>query len=189
MRNSTIKGLLLLGIFSLLYGCKEAPKKPEKMAQEQNEANMRNNTVEKEYAQLLVEVIHDQLYEVELGKVGLKKSQNAKLKDFAAVLQKHHQARLEKLQALAAELEYSIPNNLSDQQWDDLNKLENQKPNDFDRTWIKEVISKHNSSVNTLVDGIEDTTNMRIKSELNETLQEVRSHLETATQFENSLKK
>lgn len=188
MKITVLKWMLLLAACTALYSCKDHPKKPEKMAQEQNEANLQNNPREKDYSQLLVEVIHDQLYEIELGKVGIKKTQNLKLRDFASELQKHHQERLEKLKSLAAELEYAVPNNLSDNQWDDLNNLENQKPNEFDREWIKEVISKHNSSVNKLVDGIADTNNSRIKEALNETLQEVRSHLETATQFKNTIK-
>ena len=181
--------LISVFLFGALLSCREnkRPDNPEKVAQKQNEANLKNMPEEKDNSKLLVDIIHSQMYEVEMGKIGKEFAVNAKIKDFAKQIEQHHQTRLEKLYALADSYNYSMPHDLSDSQWDDINEIKSQNSNDFDQKWLNEIISVHNKSIDELVDGIEDLNDIRITNELNETLQEVRSHLETASRLQNSL--
>ncbi|MCS4239785.1 putative outer membrane protein [Myroides gitamensis] len=173
----------------LLASCKDRPnaKEPEKIAKEQNKANQQHTVEQKnaDYSSYLVDVVHDQLFEVELGKLGKRKSNNEKIRDFAEELEKHHESRLQKLNALASDMMYAVPHNLSDKQWDEIQDLEKTNAKNFDQKWLEVVISKHNKAADVLIDAINNVDNYNMRTQLNETLQEVRSHLEAATFIKN----
>lgn len=181
--------ILSLFLFGTLVSCRDSrkPDRPEKVAQEQNEANLKDRPEEEDNSELLVDIIHTQLYEVELGKIGKEHGMNSKIKEFAKEIELNHQKRLDKLYVLASDYKYAVPHNLSDLQWNDVKKLSEKKSKDFDQKWLNEVISTHNKAVDKLVDGIEELNDIKMKEELNVTLQEVRAHLESATQLQNTL--
>ncbi len=159
---------------------------PDHIAKEQNQANHQYHTEQqKDYSSYLVDVVQDQLFEIELGKLGKRKSKNEKVRDFAAELEKHHQNRLEKLNNLANDFAYMMPHNLSDKQWEEIKDLEKSNAKNFDEKWIDVVISKHNKAADVLIKAINNVDNSTIRTQLNETLQEVRSHLEAATYIKN----
>ena len=182
----SILSLFVIGAFASC-GDNKKPDRPEEMAKEQNEANLKDRPEEEDNSELLVDIIHTQLYEVELGKTGKEHGTNSKIKEFANEIESSHQKRLDKLYALASDYKYAVPSNLSDLQWNDVKKLSDKKSKDFDQKWLNEVISTHNKAVDNLVKGIEDVNDAKMKEELNATLQEVRVHLESATQLQNYL--
>lgn len=182
---------LFLALFMALFAtsCRERAKvkEPEKIAKEQNKANQQHNPEQKnkDYSSYLVDVVHDQLFEVELGKLGKRKSNNDKIRDFAAELEKHHENRLQKLSELARDFTYAVPHNLSDNQWDEIQDLERTSAQNFDEKWLTVVIVKHNEAADVLIQAINNIDNQKMRNQLNETLQEVRSHLEAATFIKN----
>ncbi|MGS4344475.1 DUF4142 domain-containing protein [Myroides odoratus] len=188
----TYKNPLLIVIFliALITSCKDQPKAkaPEKIAKEQNQANQQHQVEHKkvvDYSKYLVDIVHDQLFEIELGKLGKRKSNNENIRDFAAELEKHHEKRLQKLNVLATDFQYAVPHNLSDKQWEEIQDLEQTKAKNFDKKWLELVISKHNKAADVLIDAINQIDNANMRNQLNETLQEVRSHLEAATFIQN----
>ncbi|WP_230493093.1 DUF4142 domain-containing protein [Myroides odoratimimus] len=205
-----IKMIFLALIIALAaIACKERPtaKDPEKMAKDQNKANLdhtnysqdnyhredskqgmnQNNHNDKKYADIIVDVISDQLYEIELAKTGKTRANSLRVREFATELEKHHTKRLQQLNALAGQFNYAIPRNLSDSQWKDIQDIESTNSKKFDKKWIDEVISAHNKAVDILIKGIDKTDHINIKNELNNTLQEVRSHLESANYIKNNI--
>lgn len=188
--NKVIKismlGLFVIGGFASCNDNKKADK-PEEVAKEQNEANLKDRPEAEDNSEILVEVINAQLYEVELGKIGKEHGINSKIKEFGSEIESNHQKRLERLYSLANDYNYAVPRNLSDAQWNDVKKLGDKKAKDFDQKWLNEVISTHNKAVDKLVDGIEDVNDAKMREELNVALQEVRTHLESATQLQNTL--
>ncbi|WP_060874723.1 DUF4142 domain-containing protein [Myroides odoratus] len=189
MKLHTKTLFLAFFMLALLASCKDRPnaKEPEKIAKEQNKANQQHTVEQKntDYSSYLVDVVHDQLFEVELGKLGKRKSNNEKIRDFAGELEKHHENRLQKLNALASDMMYAVPHNLSDKQWEEIQDLEKTNAKNFDQKWLEVVISKHNKAADVLIDAINHVDNYSMRTQLNETLQEVRSHLEAATFIKN----
>jgi len=173
----------------LTLSCKDktTSKEPQKIAKEQNKANQQHLDQQKQedYSSYLVDVVHDQLFEVELGKLGKRKSNNERIQELASQLEQHHENRLRKLNALASDLMYAVPHNLSDKQWEEIQDLEKTSAKNFDQKWIEVVISKHNKAADLLINAINKVDNYKMRNELNETLQEVRSHLEAATYIKN----
>ncbi|MHC5201520.1 DUF4142 domain-containing protein [Myroides sp. LJL119] len=185
---------LVLGICS---GCKQSTAKdPEKMAKEQNRANLPQNQDDqlnpfsdhkspqaKQNSDILVEVVNSQLYEIELAKVAKRKTSSAKVKEYADQLEKQHTSRLGKLNSLAKDHNYVVPSNLSAMDWENIQDLENTPTNKFDKQWIDIIIKKHNKAVDVLLTGIQETDQSSIKGELNNTLLETRKHLESANEL------
>ncbi|MDM1407045.1 DUF4142 domain-containing protein [Myroides sp. DF42-4-2] len=187
LHTKTLFLFFFLSVF--LASCKDQPKakEPEKIAKEQNKANQQHTVEQKhvDYSSYLVDVVHDQLFEVELAKLAKRKSNNEKIREYAAELEKHHENRLQKLNALASDMIYAVPHNLSDKQWEELHDLEETNAKNFDKEWMEVVISKHNKAADVLIDAINNVDDYNMRTQLNETLQEVRAHLETATLIKN----
>ncbi|MDM1407047.1 DUF4142 domain-containing protein [Myroides sp. DF42-4-2] len=189
MKRDTIFFLLVICIALVAVSCSDrrpTAKDPDAIAKDQNQANQQHITgQQKDYSSYLVDVVQDQLFEIELGKLGKRKSNSDKIQDFAAELEKHHQNRLKKLNSLANDFAYMMPHNLSDKQWEEIKDLEKTNAKNFDEKWIDAVISNHNNAADVLIKSINKVDNNKIRTQLNETLQEVRSHLEAATYIKN----
>ncbi len=189
MKSHTKTLFLTFFILVFLASCKDRPKakEPEKIAKEQNKANQQHTLEQqnKDYSSYLVDVVHDQLFVAELGKLGKRKSNNEKIRDFASELEKKPEDRLQKLNALASDMRYAVPHNLSDKQWEEIEDLEKTNAKNFDEKWLEVVISKHNKAADVLIDAVNNVDNYNMRTQLNETLQEVRLNLETATSIKN----
>jgi putative membrane protein len=85
--------------------------------------------------------------EVELGNLAQKKSSNDNVKSFGAMMVKDHSAANEKLKALAASKNISLPTSSSVGQMASKAKLEVLTGETFDKSYIKGMVQDHRDDI------------------------------------------
>ncbi len=85
--------------------------------------------------------------EVELGSLAQQKSSNQSVKDFGAMMVKDHSAANEKLKAVAAAKNISLPTSPSVGQMATKTKLEVLSGDTFDKSYVKGMIKDHQEDI------------------------------------------
>jgi putative membrane protein len=85
--------------------------------------------------------------EVELGQLAQQKATNSAVKDFGAMMVKDHTAANEKLKALAASKQVSLPDSSSVMQKATRTKLNMLSGDTFDKSYIKGMIEDHKTDI------------------------------------------
>jgi putative membrane protein len=168
----------LIAVFTL-SSCQNSNSADSKeMAEDQNEEKFDTKTAEQN-AQLMVDLVSGQYYEIRLARYAMQKSTNSEVKSIAGMMITDHTNFLDKLKSLAAEKSISLPNEDSTVVNNKIDDLKDKKPMDFDKAWTNAMIDKHQATVDKIQKAIDDkNTDPDIKALLNNTLPTVRMHLE-----------
>jgi putative membrane protein len=85
--------------------------------------------------------------EVELGQLAQQKAANSSVKDFGAMMVKDHSAANDKLKALAASKQVSLPDSPSMMQKASKTKLNMMSGESFDKSYVKGMIDDHKQDI------------------------------------------
>jgi putative membrane protein len=85
--------------------------------------------------------------EVELGQLAQQKATNPAVKEFGAMMVKDHSAANDKLKALAASKQVSLPDGSSVMQKATKTKLNMMSGNSFDKSYVKGMIDDHKQDI------------------------------------------
>jgi putative membrane protein len=85
--------------------------------------------------------------EVELGQLAQQKASNPSVKDFGAMMVKDHSAANDKLKALAASKQVSLPDSPSMMQKASKTKLNMMSGESFDKSYVKGMIDDHKQDI------------------------------------------
>jgi putative membrane protein len=85
--------------------------------------------------------------EVELGQLAQQKAANPSVKEFGAMMIKDHTAANDKLKALAARKQVSLPNSPSMMQQASKTKLKMLSGDSFDKSYVKGMIEDHKADI------------------------------------------
>jgi putative membrane protein len=122
------------------------------------------------------------MYEIEAAKVAAKRSTNAEVKKFAAMMEKAHTKTTEDLKAAIAASgaaltpPTALPADLQDK-LDDLNKASNE---DFDKTYADDQVDVHQAALNLMQRYAQDGDTAAIKAFAAATAPAVQKHLDEA---------
>jgi putative membrane protein len=122
------------------------------------------------------------MYEIEAAKVAAKRSTNAEVKKFAAMMEKAHTKTTEDLKAAIAASgaaltpPAALPADLQDK-LDDLNKASNE---DFDKTYADDQVDAHQAALNLMQRYAQDGDTAAIKAFAAATAPAVQEHLNMA---------
>lgn len=118
--------------------------------------------------------------EVDLAKLAEQKSENPKIKDFAAMMVKDHSAANEKLESLASSKRVPVPKTLGASQMATKSRLESLNGESFDKSYIKSQVKAHEATVKLLETEISSGQDTDAKALAESVLPTVRHHLEAA---------
>jgi putative membrane protein len=85
--------------------------------------------------------------EVELGQLAQTKASNPEVRDFGAMMVKDHSAANDKLKALAASKQVSLPDSPSMMQKASKTKLNMMSGDSFDKSYVKGMIEDHKQDI------------------------------------------
>src|ERR1700751_4192975 len=88
--------------------------------------------------------------EVDLGKLAEKKSEDSKVKDFAAMMVKDHSAANRELESLATSKQVPVPKTLDSSQMAVKSRLEGLSGESFDKSYIKSQLQAHEATIQLL---------------------------------------
>ena len=118
--------------------------------------------------------------EVEAGKLALAKSTVAAVKEFAEMMVKDHGAANEKVKALAAARNLTLPKTPSDMQLETLKTLRQKTSPEFEQTYLAAQVKAHEETVAMLKSEIANGQDSETKALARELLPTVETHLKEA---------
>ena len=121
------------------------------------------------------------LFEVDAGTLAQQKSNNQQVKDFGAMMVKDHSAANEKLQALAASKNITLPTTPSITQVASKAKLDVLSGDTFDKSYVKGQISAHRQTIALFRKEISSGQDSDAKTFATTTLPTVKAHLKAIT--------
>ena len=118
--------------------------------------------------------------EVDLAKLAEQKTENPKIKEFAAMMVQDHTAANEKLESLASSKRVAVPRTLGASEMGTKSKLESLHGQSFDKSYIKSQVKAHEDTVALLEKEISSGQDSDAKAFAQSVLPTVQHHLEAA---------
>jgi putative membrane protein len=142
--------LTVASVFAF-YSCNDARREQDQdsneVAEESNEKKFEDNDMEKD-ADFVAEAVAMNYAEIDMANLGLQKSSNAEVKSIASMLVADHTKALAELKTLAQTKAITVPVEAKDDDKKDLQKLTDEKGNDFDKKWLEKMEDAHDKAIN-----------------------------------------
>jgi putative membrane protein len=126
--------------------------------------------------------------EVELGKLAQQKAASDQVKQFGKKMADDHQKANEQLKTLASKKGMTLPADMTSSDRREYDKLQKKSGADFDREYMKEMVSDHKKDVKDFESAAKKADDADIKSFASTTLPTLQQHLDLAQQTENVAK-
>jgi putative membrane protein len=181
----------ILTVASLLavYSCND-PRKGEdsnEKAEEANEDKFKDNKARQD-AEFVEEVVATNYAEIKLAELANQRSRNGEVKQLAQMLQADHSAALNELKTLAQAKAISVPVEEDEQAKRKLENFTEASGNEFDEKWCKEMLDKHEDSIDQFEKRLQNTDDAELKTWISKTLLTLRTHYSRLKTFHDSLK-
>jgi putative membrane protein len=116
--------------------------------------------------------------EVELGQLARQKASNPAVKDFGAMMVKDHTAANDKLKALAASVQVTLPDSPSLMQKASKTKLNMLSAESFDKSYVKGMIDDHKDDIKEFQKEISEGKDPQVRAFASATLPTLQMHLQ-----------
>lgn len=197
MKNK--KTVLLFALSLGLLACnnqgKDSVEKADSANEEKREMDTSVNTpatatitTDGESSSFLVKAANAEMAEVQLGELAQQKAVNPKVKEFGAMMQHDHSAANDQVKELAARRNVTLPDSVGDAEKKDYNALNKKSGADFDKAFIKNMISDHNSAIDLFEKCADKSKDADVKTFIDNTLPKLRNHLDSAKAIQKILK-
>jgi len=191
MKHSMIKlATILLLAGSLAVACQDEtkPEESKEVAEDKNDAKFKADSSENK-AEFVVEAASGNYAEIKLAQLAEQKSTDKEIKDIAKMLVADHTAALDDLKTLATNKAITIPTEEPDKTKEQIKDLNDDKPADFDKAWVKELMDKHEKTINTYEKELGETKDEDIKAWINKVLPKIRTHHDKLMAINSRVKK
>jgi putative membrane protein len=128
------------------------------------------------------------LAEVELSKIALARSTNAKIKEFATMMVNDHGKANEELKTIAGAKNITLPMSLDEKHQklaDDLNKMTG---TDFDKKYVDAMVDDHKKTLDLMEKESKDGQDAELKAFATKTAPVVKMHLDMVQKMKDSMK-
>lgn len=151
------------------------------MSTDADEPTMAVDRVDADFA---VEAASGSMTEVQLGALAKTHAVNARVKNFAAMMIDDHMKLNEELKKIATAKNITLPQALSDEAANDIEKLNKKEKGEFDRTYMRMMVNDHRKDVNEFEKAAKDCKDPALRSFIKESLPVLRKHLDSARAIE-----
>ncbi len=118
--------------------------------------------------------------EVEMGKLGQEKAQNAELKQFAQKLVQDHEQANQQLQQIAQQKGVELDKEISKKNQRMLDHLRGLSGAEFDRMYVEHMVKDHQKDIKEFEKAANKGEDSDVKGFAQQTLPKLREHLQTA---------
>lgn len=144
--------------------------------------------VDKSDAEFSTKAAAGGMAEVELGKLALTKSTNAKVKEFATMMVNDHGKANEELKSIAKMKNITLPGALDDEHQKKMNDLNKKTGKDFDKDYVQAMIDGHKSTLKLMQDESKDGKDADLKAFATKTAPVVQAHLDMINKIHDAMK-
>lgn len=168
--------ILTVATLLALYSCNDGRKEKDssEVAEEANEEKF-DNQAEKD-ADFVEEVVAANYAEIKLAELANQRSRNTEVKQIAQKLQTDHSGALNELKTFAQAKSISVPVEETDESKKKIEKFTDESGDDFDKKWCKEMIDKHEDTIDKFEKRMDKTEDADLKAWIDKTLPTLRSH-------------
>ncbi len=193
MKKIVSKGLILAAFTFGVVSCDQKQGAVEE-AQEQNEEMAEESEMEdqiEEMSEFMTKAASGGMMEVELGKLAQQNAQMQEVKDFGTMMVTDHENVNNELKALAAKNNIVLPDSMSDDHMEHINKLRDMKGLEFDKAYMSLMVEDHEEDIDLFESASNDNdlANTEVKAFADKTLQALRQHHERAKQVKDMVDK
>lgn len=172
--------MALASIFAF-YSCNETRREQDQdsneVAEEANDEKFEDNDVEKD-ADFVAEAVAANYAEIKMAKLATQRSSNPEVKEIAAMLEADHTKVLNELKSLAQTKAITVPVEEEDEAKRKMERLSDEKGEDFDKKWLEQMEDAHEKSINKFEKRAEKGEDADIKAFASKTLHHLRMHKE-----------
>lgn len=192
MKKTNLFSKLFLGaaVFTMSLGAiscnDDKPKDTEEVAEDANEEKFEdapNDSLEDD-SDYLVFAAETDLKEIELGKLAQTKGMHAETKAFGKMMQDMHTKSFDELKAAAAAKNITIPQSLTEDGKDAVEKLNGKTGHDFDAAYADDMVDGHEKAIDKITKAADKAQDPDIKTWAAKLLPNLQSHLEQAKKLE-----
>lgn len=127
--------------------------------------------------------------EVRLGTLAKEKATHADVKSFGSMMTTDHGKANAELKALAEKKSVELPTELDAKHQGKLDKFAKLSGDEFDKAYVKEMVSKHKKEVSEFEDASREAKDPEVKAFAEKTLPTLRAHLEQVQAIQKELGK
>ena len=169
--------ILTLASLLAMYSCNDARKEQDsnEIAEEANDEKFEDNQAEKD-ADFVEEVVASDYAEIKLAELANQRSRNTEVKEIAQMLQTDHSGALNELKTLAQTKSISVPVEETDEAKRKMEDFSDDSGEDFDKKWCKEMIDKHEDTIDKFEKRLENTKDAELKAWISKMLPTLRTH-------------
>jgi putative membrane protein len=128
------------------------------------------------------------MMEVQLGQLAQEKASNEQVKEFAARMAQDHAKANDELKQLATSKGANVPSAVANSQQKDVDKLQKLSGADFDRAYMKQMVSDHKADINDFQKEAKSGKDVDLKSFATTTLPTLQEHMTLAQSTYNAVK-
>jgi putative membrane protein len=167
----------------------ERAENSEEIANDANDDKFDDNKDVKNDADFVAEQVAANYAELKLAQLASEKSSVAEIKKVAKMLESEHSKKLDELQKLANAKSITIPIEADKESIKTVEDLRDEKDmEDFNEEWCKEMVDKHEKTIEVYEDKLESTEDPELKSWISQTLPGLRTHLDQLKACHEKLK-
>ncbi|HEX7845075.1 MAG TPA: DUF4142 domain-containing protein [Chitinophagaceae bacterium] len=153
-------------------------------AKDDNAMNNNTVTVDQESSEFLVRVADAGMNEVDITKLAQEKASIPEVKSLASMLWTDHSQLNQQVKQLAQERNITLPSTTSADHAKEMDDLKAKTGKNFDREFIRKMISKHNSSIDAFEKAVKDVKDSGVRTFADNTLPKLRMHRDSAQAIE-----
>ena len=117
------------------------------------------------------------MMEVELGNIAAKNAASDKVKEFGKLMVEDHTKINNQLKDLASGKNIQLPASVTNDQQDDIDKLNKETGSDFDKDYVSMMVDDHKKDIDAFKDAADKATDPDIKAFITNTIPILQKHL------------
>jgi putative membrane protein len=179
----------------LLLACNNEGKDSVDKADSANAAKMDSNSTTSQTLQtdeasssFLVKAADGGMTEVRLGELAQQKASSKMVKDYGTMLIHDHSAANDKVKALAAQRNVTLPDGPGNENQESIDNLAKRTGKDFDKAFMDAMQRDHEKDIDMFKDASNKVNDADVKTFVNNTLPTLQMHLDSAKAIRKSLK-
>ena len=179
--KSIFKIMTLVSLMAV-FSCNEARRDnnhedSKEAAEEANDEKFEDRDDEKD-ADFVANTVAANYGEIKFAQLATQRSSNPEVKQIASMLIEDHTKTLNELKGLAQTKSISVPVEEDDEARRKTERFSDEAGKDFDKKWCREMIDRHEESINKFEKRFDKAEDAELKAWINNTLPHLRMHLD-----------
>lgn len=138
-------------------------------------------TLEEPETKFAIDAANGSMAEIQLGEMASSKSTSPEIKEFGRLMIEDHSKTHEALKIIAADKNIELPAKASEDKQQVAIQLSSKNGNDFDKTYIEQMIKDHQASIQLFKDAQATVKDTALKAFIGNTLPTLQKHLKHIT--------